>query len=108
MSNSEKYQFSDMDKATNRKVSDFIFGIKKAYLLGSYAKKNETIDSDIDLALIVDQLPDEERFDLRVQLMLIAADFDISIEPYPFSNEDFNSENPFVFEILNTGIEVNI
>ena len=104
-----------MDKATNRKVSDFIaylaehnFGIKKAYLLGSYAKKNETIDSDIDLALIVDQLPDEERFDLQVQLMLIAADFDIRIEPHPFSNEDFNSENPFVFEILNTGIEVNI
>lgn len=71
-------------------------------------KKTETVDSDIDLALILDQLPDEERFDLQVRLMLIAADFDIRIEPHPFSNEDFNSANPLVFEILNTGIEVNI
>ncbi len=104
-----------MDKGTNRKINDFItylagqnFGLKKAYLFGSYAKKTETINSDIDLALIIDQLPDEEKFDFQVQLMLIAADFDIRIEPHPFSLEDFNPANPLVSEILNTGIEVNI
>jgi hypothetical protein len=49
---------------------------------------------------------DEERFDLQVQFMLLASDFDIRIEPHPISNEDFNFNNPFVAEILKTGIEI--
>ncbi|GAJ17906.1 unnamed protein product, partial [marine sediment metagenome] len=62
--------------------------------------------SDIDLALIIDNLEDDERFDLQVKLMLIASDFDIRIEPHPISNKDFNFNNPFVAEILKTGIEI--
>lgn len=102
-----------MDNRTNKKTTDYItavaannYSLVKAYLFGSYAKKTDGIDSDIDVALIIDNLDDEERFDLQVQLMLLASDFDIRIEPPPISKKDFNYNNPFVAEIMNTGIEI--
>ncbi|OQX75494.1 MAG: hypothetical protein B6D61_10260 [Bacteroidetes bacterium 4484_249] len=81
-------------------------GIEKAYLFGSYAKGKSNQDSDIDLALIFKDLDDLERFDIQVQLMLMAAQIDSRIEPHPISINDFNSGNPFVAEIQKTGIEI--
>jgi predicted nucleotidyltransferase len=80
--------------------------IESAYLFGSYAKGKSTEDSDIDLALIFTNLDDSKRFDIQVQLMLLAAKIDSRIEPHPISHEDFNSGNPFVAEIKKTGIKV--
>ena len=73
---------------------------------GSYAKGNSNQDSDIDLALIFNELDDSKRFDIQVQLMLMASQIDSRIEPHPISFNDLNSGNPFVEEILNTGIEI--
>jgi uncharacterized protein len=102
-----------MDVRTNKKISDFISHVAKrnpnlvkAFLFGSYAKKTDNKNSDIDLALIIENLNDDERFDLQVQLMLLASDFDIRIEPHPISNQNFNFNNPFVAEIIKTGIEI--
>ncbi|MEE9432477.1 MAG: nucleotidyltransferase domain-containing protein [Melioribacteraceae bacterium] len=102
-----------MDKRTNKIISDYISSVAKqnsqltkAYLFGSYAKQTDRLDSDIDIALIINNLSDDGRFDLQVKLMLVASDFDMRIEPHPISNEDFNSDNPFVTEIKKTGIEI--
>lgn len=104
-----------MDIRINKKISDFISsaaslnkGLIKAYLFGSYAKETENDSSDIDLALIIDGLDDKDRFDLQVQLLLLASDFDLRIEPHPISREDFDINNPFAAEILKTGIEIEI
>ncbi len=78
--------------------------IESAYLFGSYAKGKSTADSDIDVALIFTNLDDSKRFDIQVQLMLLAAQIDSRIEPHPISHEDFNSANPFVVEIKKSGI----
>lgn len=80
--------------------------IECAYLFGSYAKGKSTDDSDIDLALIFTNLDDSVRFEVQVQLMLLAAKVDSRIEPHPISHEDFNSGNPFVAEIKKTGIQI--
>lgn len=80
--------------------------IEKVYLFGSYAKGKSTDDSDIDIALVFTNLDDSKRFDIQVQLMMLAAQIDSRIEPHPISHNDFNSENPFVAEIKKTGIEV--
>lgn len=102
-----------MDKKTNKRVKDFLSavaqqnpGLKTVYLFGSYAKEKQKGDSDIDLALIIDHLNDNEKFDKQVQLMLLASQFDSRIEPHPLSTEDFYSGNPFVSEIKRTGIEL--
>lgn len=102
-----------MDKKTDKSIKDFISAVADqnpnlvtTYLFGSYAKGKENDDSDIDLALIIDHLNDTEKFDIQVQLMLTASQFDIRIEPHPVSVEDFFSSNPFAAEIKRTGIEI--
>lgn len=102
-----------MDKRTNKNISDYIASIAKqnsrllkAYLFGSYARQLDKPESDIDIALVIENLDDDERFDLQVQLMLLAARFDSRIEPHPVSSNDFDSSNPFIVEIKKTGIEI--
>ena len=102
-----------MDKNIDIKIAkylDLIKGkfadIESVYLFGSYAKGESTDDSDIDVALIFTNLDDSKRFDIQVQLMMLASQIDSRIEPHPISHDDFNSGNPFVLEIKKTGIEI--
>lgn len=98
-----------MDKRTNRNITDFVskvsetFPLNSAYLFGSYAKKQQHINSDIDIALIIDNMADTERFDVQVQLMLLASTYDTRIEPHPISKQEFTFGNPFANEITTTG-----
>lgn len=86
-------------------VSNQTPGFVTAYLFGSYAKNMQRPESDIDIALIIDNLKDSEKFDIQVQLMLLASKFDSRIEPHPISLQDLISDNPFVYEIKKNGIE---
>jgi len=102
-----------MDKGIDSAISNYIqlirkkyTGIETAYLFGSYAKGISGIDSDIDLAVIFKNLDDSLRFDIQVELMMMASQFDSRIEPHPISHDDFHSGNPFVVEIQKTGIEI--
>lgn len=81
---------------------------QSAYLFGSYVRGQQTSESDVDLAIVFAELKDEDRFERQVQLMILASAFDSRIEPHPFSREDFDSENPFAFEIRKTGTEIEI
>lgn len=103
-----------MDKKTDRGIKGFIAEVAKkypnlvaSYLFGSYAKGNFHKDSDIDLALVMDDLADDEKFDIQVQLMLLASQFDSRIEPHPISKEDFGSVHPLAAEVRKTGIEIH-
>ncbi len=87
-------------------IKEKFAGIEKVYVFGSYAKGKSTENSDIDVALIFSSLDDSKRFDIQVQLMMLAAQIDSRIEPHPISHDDFDSGNPFVVEIKKTGIEV--
>jgi predicted nucleotidyltransferase len=82
-------------------------GFVKAYVFGSYAKNNQRPESDIDIAIIIDNLPDSEKFDTQVQLLLLASQFDSRIEPHPVSRQELESDNPFVAEIRKTGKEIS-
>ena len=104
-----------MDKKTDSTIRQFIAsvanqtpGFVAAYLFGSYAKNKQVPDSDIDIAVIIDNLNDSEKFDIQVKMMLLASRFDSRIEPHPFSKQDLNSNNPFIHEIMGTGIEIPI
>jgi len=102
-----------MDERTNRSVEAFLNEVAHqnadlvtAYLFGSFAQGKQKRESDIDLALVIRHLTEDERFDVQVQLMMLAADFDTRIEPHPIAAEDFNSGNSFAIEIKNTGTEL--
>jgi len=86
-----------------------ILGISKykiinAYLFGSYAKGTFNEDSDIDVALVFDKM--EDRFDTRVELMKLVRKIDLRIEPHPFEKSDVELHNPFLEEIIRTGIRI--
>ena len=102
-----------MDKNIDNTIANYIDLIKKkyadierVYLFGSFVKGKSTDDSDIDLAIVFKHLDDSTRFNVQVQLMLLATQIDSRIEPHPLSHEDFNSGNPFAIEIKKTGIEI--
>jgi predicted nucleotidyltransferase len=102
-----------MDKRTSNIIKQFIESVTKinsglvtAYIFGSYAKNIQRIESDIDIALIIDDLDDADKFDFQVKLLLLASEIDTRIEPHPISTGDFNSNNPFALEIKRTGIEI--
>ena len=78
--------------------------LKKAYLYGSYAKGNQHIDSDIDVAVIVGKMDDF--FPIKMEFMRLRRTIDLRIEPHPIWEDDFNIQNPFAIEIQNTGIEL--
>ena len=78
------------------------FQISQAYLFGSYAKGTNTPESDIDIAFIFNELKDE--IDMQIKLMKLRRKFDLRIEPHPFDRKDVSENNPFLKEILQTGI----
>lgn len=78
--------------------------LKKAYLFGSYAKGVERDDSDIDIALVFGKMDDF--FSTQMQLMRLRRTIDLRIEPHPIRDKDFNIQNPFAWEIQQTGIEI--
>lgn len=85
-------------------LKDNQFNIQKAYIFGSYVKGKYHEDSDIDLAIVMNDLSNS--FLTQVELMKISRKFDARIEPHPFEESDFNATNPFAHEILNHGIQV--
>lgn len=93
-------------------INKFIEEIKKQYnvkaiiLFGSYAKGMENEDSDIDIAVITDDIK-TDKFDEEVKLTLLRRKIDNRIEPHIISINDYeNDETPFVVEVKNTGIKV--
>ncbi len=82
------------------------FMLKKVYLFGSFAKGNESEESDIDIALVLGNM--SNFFDTQMQLMRIRRKIDLRIEPHPISDADFIGSNPLAHEIFRTGIELHV
>lgn len=101
---------------TNKEIADivekYISIVKENYdvvaiiLFGSYAKGTEHKDSDIDIAVITDDIK-TDKFDEEVKLTLLRRKIDNRIEPHIITINDYeNNETPFVVEVKNTGIKV--
>lgn len=104
-----------MDKIPNEiknKILDFIeksanykIIYSDVFLFGSYAKGNYNELSDIDLALVSDDFEGIRFYDnLKLADPLIESSTEI--EPHPFTKSDFKSDNPFVNEIINSGVRI--
>ena len=76
----------------------------KMVLFGSYAKGSFNEDSDIDIAVILKDY--DNLIDTQVDLMRIRRRIDSRIEPHPFREQDFNTSNPLVSEIVKYGMDL--
>jgi predicted nucleotidyltransferase len=79
--------------------------ICQAFVFGSYAKGQQTEWSDIDVALVSAQFQGNSYYDRR-KVSPYKIKIDIDLEVHPFRPEDFTEDNPFVEEIIKTGIRI--
>ena len=86
------------------KISEH-YQIEAIILFGSYAKGTENEDSDIDIAIISSDFNDI--IEDGAKLIGLTWKIDTIIEPHPITTEDYEKvSNPFVKEVMNTGIKV--
>jgi predicted nucleotidyltransferase len=79
--------------------------IEQAILFGSYAQGTFTTWSDIDLALVSSDF-EGDRFKDRDKIRRIKLKISSDLEPMPYSPNEFTTDDPFVKQILKTGINV--
>ena len=79
--------------------------IQKAILFGSYARGNSHEWSDIDVALVSDIFVGN-RMDDKDKIRAVTLSVSSELEVIPFAPQDFTPQNPFVKEILRTGIQL--
>ncbi|MDZ7399050.1 MAG: nucleotidyltransferase domain-containing protein [candidate division KSB1 bacterium] len=92
-------------------IQDFIaqlkneISIKSVYLFGSYVKGTNKEYSDIDVAIVSDSFKGSTLVDIE-RILSLTKNINRMIEPHPFRSEDFTEDDPFVKEIITTGIKV--
>ncbi len=82
--------------------------IDKVILFGSYARGTTHKDSDINLAIISNDFKGKRRVDNINYLLLKAIDYDVDLEPFPFTPDEFIFQEGFIKEVLRDGVEISI
>lgn len=79
--------------------------LEAVYLFGSTAKGATHAWSDIDLAIVSPDFSGDS-FEDSKRLIPYILQVDSGIEAHPFRPEDFSTDNPFVKEIVDTGLRI--
>lgn len=106
-----------VERAINPAIMDIVkkyaevilanYEVKAIILFGSYAKGTNHGDSDIDIAIITDDLKYPDKFEEELNLMWLRRNIDYRIEPHLIEVNDYdNVETPFIQEVIETGIKV--
>jgi predicted nucleotidyltransferase len=82
--------------------------VRSAILFGSYATGKWDHESDIDIAIFSDDFSSMDRVEAITFLLNKALPYDPDIQPLAYDENDLknSSENPFIQEILITGIKI--
>lgn len=81
------------------------FPVKSIYLFGSYAKGNAVDGSDIDIAVVSDKFEGRRFWDReKLGKYVVKSSFDLEVHPY--KTENFTEDDPFVKEIIKTGLKI--
>lgn len=85
-----------------------VMPVHKVFLYGSYAKGNATEHSDVDVCFFLSSFENSDWDEIMVKLLSISRKYrDFIIEPFVFEVSDLYTDNPFVKEVLRTGIEIH-
>ena len=79
--------------------------VQRAILFGSYSKGLSHEWSDIDIAIVSDAFEGVRLRD-KGKIRRITLSVSSDLAPIPFRPRDFTEDDPFVREILETGIRV--
>ena len=94
----------------NQYVSEVkaVLPIDKVYMYGSYANGTAEWDSDVDLCFFSDSFTPGDIIEITGRLFELKRQYNkyICLEPNAFPLSELENDNPFVKEILRTGIEI--
>ena len=76
-----------------------------AWLFGSYAKGCQHKDSDIDIAIVMNDYSPVS-FETEIKLMTYRKGEETLIEPHVFSKTDFDRSLPLVDQIVKFGVPI--
>jgi predicted nucleotidyltransferase len=81
--------------------------VDKAVLFGSYAKGYATELSDVDICFFLKNYNGKQRVEIIAELLGLGGKYrDIAFEPIVFETAEIEKDNPFVREILSTGLDL--
>ena len=81
--------------------------VDKVILYGSYAKGTATLLSDVDICFFLRDFNGKKRVDIISELLELCGRYKGAyFEPTAFPTSEIERGNPFVKEILATGIEL--
>ena len=84
-----------------------VFNVDKVVLYGSHAKGTATEQSDIDVCFFLNDFNGQRRVDVIKKMLGIMRSYKkVHFEPIVFPSSEMQNDNPFVKEILRTGMEV--
>jgi len=101
-------------EAAKRIINQYISEVKavlpidKVYLYGSYANETAEWDSDVDLCFFSDSFSVQNLMIITGQLYEMKRQYNkyLCLEPNAFPLSELENDNPFVKEILRTGVEI--
>jgi len=83
------------------------YKIDGAYLFGSFAEGTQHKDSDIDVAIISNDI--KNTFLELPKMMAFRRKIDLRIEPHPIRLDEYQKvATPFIYNIIKTGIPIKL
>ncbi|MFZ4456662.1 MAG: nucleotidyltransferase domain-containing protein [Bacteroidales bacterium] len=101
----DKREALKISRAYLKRVRKANFDFAEAWLFGSFARGNQHENSDIDIAIVLNDSV-SHTFETDVQLMVIRQGNETIIEPHVFSKEEFNENIPIVSQIVKFGKKI--
>ena len=89
------------------KVKNSDIRFSEAWLFGSYVKENQHNDSDIDIAIVLED-GIKKTFETELKLMVIRSGEETLIEPHAFTKDEFNSAMPIPNQIIKNGERIKV
>ena len=84
-----------------------VMPLDKAVLFGSYAKGNATDASDMDICFFLKDYNGKQRVEIIAELIGMGGKYtDVAFEPLVFESSELYNNNPFIREILTSGVEL--
>lgn len=104
----------DTQRAVINNIKRFVWDVKQSgihlhrvILYGSYAQNKQQKWSDIDIALVADEFKSIGFEDVKLFSGILCKYAALNIQPRTYNTNDFSiDKDPFVEEILKTGIEI--
>lgn len=108
MSRVQKVELEKVKKIAKKyinKLEKSGFEIQEAFIFGSYGRGNFHEASDIDIAIVSDEL--EKDWDEKENfLWRQVVGLDARLSPVGFTRKGFNINNPLVWEVKEHGIKI--